>query len=235
MILSFDLTSHATPRPVAGRAGMRPSFGPIVPPRTASREMQRGDRTAMTLDDTLSAAMAAAQAGDAAAYRRLLRECLPVIAAMARAQGVRPDAVDDVVQDTLLTIHKARATYDPSRPFLPWLRAITQRRAIDVLRRKGRRPQEVNDPVAYEAHADLMPLPGSRLEVRERDAALVQAVATLSPGQREAVEHLAFRERSLEETAALTGRSKGALKVNLHRALKTLRATLSRDGGNGDA
>ena len=84
----------------------------------------------MSQDQALASDMAAAQAGDAEAYRRLLRDCLPVIAGMVRAQGVRADAVDDVVQDVLLTIHRARATYDPARPFLPWLRAITQRRAI---------------------------------------------------------------------------------------------------------
>lgn len=196
---------------------------------------RRSDPTAaMALDETLSAAMAAAQAGDAQAYRKLLRDCVPVIAGMARAQGARPDAVDDVVQDTLLTIHKARATYDPSRPFLPWLRAITQRRAIDVMRRTGRRPHEVHDPLAYEAHPDMAALPGASIETRERNAALAHAVAGLSPGQREAVEHLAFRECSLDEAAAITGRSKGALKVNLHRALKALRMTLSRDKGDGD-
>ncbi|GJD94106.1 RNA polymerase sigma factor [Methylobacterium iners] len=188
----------------------------------------------MALEDRLAAAMAAAQGGDAAAYRALLRDCLPVIAGMARAQGVRADGIDDVVQDTLLTIHKARATYDPARPFLPWLRAIAQRRAIDVMRRGGRRPREVHDPVAYEAHADHEPVPGQALETRERDRALAQAVAALPPGQREAVEHLAFRERSLAEAAILTGRSKGALKVNLHRALKALRLTLTRDKGEGD-
>jgi RNA polymerase sigma-70 factor (ECF subfamily) len=153
---------------------------------------------------------------------------------MARAQGVRPEAVDDVVQDTLMTIDRARATYDPARPFLPWLRAITQRRAIDAMRRNGRRPREVHDPIAYEAHADLGPLPGTGIETHQRDAALVRAVAGLSPGQREAVEQLAFEERSLDEAAAITGRSKGALKVNLHRALKVLRSTLSRDKGATD-
>lgn len=215
-------------------------YGPSFPanPRAPSASVafaKRGDtRAAMSLDDTLSTAMAAAQDGDAGAYRRLLRDCLPVIAGMARAQGVRPEAVDDVVQDTLMTIDRARATYDPARPFLPWLRAITQRRAIDAMRRSGRRPREVHDPIAYEAHADLGPLPGSGIETNQRDAALVRAVAGLSPGQREAVEHLAFKERSLEEAAAITGRSKGALKVNLHRALKVLRNTLSRDKGAND-
>ena len=106
--------------------------GPDRPDGSASRAEERfgwtearrrpaedhGIPERMTQDRTLSAAMAAVQAGDAEAYRRLLHDCLPVIAGMARAQGVRPEAVDDVVQDVLLTIHRARATYDPARPFL---------------------------------------------------------------------------------------------------------------------
>jgi RNA polymerase sigma-70 factor (ECF subfamily) len=216
------------------RGDGRTSFGGLQPVRSDRQAGRIGDGAGMALEDRLSAAMAAAQAGDAAAYRALLRDCLPVIAGMARAQGVRPDGVDDVVQDTLLTIHKARATYDPARPFLPWLRAIAQRRAIDVMRRGGRRPQEVHDPIAYEAQADAGPAPGQSIETRERDRTLADAVSALPPGQREAIEHLAFRERSLDEAAAVTGRSKGALKVNLHRALKALRVSLSRERGKGD-
>ena len=46
----------------------------------------------------------------------------------------------------------------------------------------------------------------------------------LPDGQREAIEALALRQLSLDEASLLTGKSKGALKVNMHRALKTLRA-----------
>lgn len=230
MMLPFALDAVARPA-AAGPRASAPAGRTVEDTAAAAR---RGDGASMLLDERLSADMAAAQAGDAAAYRSLLSACLPVVAGMARAQGVRGDAVDDVIQDTLLTLHRARATYDPGRPFLPWLRAITRRRAIDVLRRSGRRPREVHDPLAYEAHRDAGPPPGASLEARERDGTLTRAVAALPPGQREAVEHLAFRERSLDETAAITGRTKGALKVNLHRALKALRASLSRETGDGD-
>ena len=49
------------------------------------------------------------------------------------------------------------------------------------------------------------------------------ALAGLAPGQREAIEVLALRQLTLEEAAGETGKTKGALKVNMHRALKTLR------------
>ncbi|PPQ34796.1 RNA polymerase sigma factor [Rhodopila globiformis] len=179
----------------------------------------------------LAALMAAAQDGDAAAYQRLLRLCLPLVGSMARGRGVPADRVDDVIQDVLLTVHRVRHTYDPARPFLPWLRAIAQRRAIDALRAHGRQAvREVHAPLAYETHPDPATTAAQALERADGADDLRAAVAALPDGQRQAIEELALRERSLAEAAAVTGRSTGALKVNLHRALKTLRERL---GGTG--
>ena len=107
------------------------------------------------VDCRRAAWMVAAQAGDRAAYETLLRDCIPSIKRVARGQGIRPDLIDDVVQETLLTVHRARQTYDPNRSFTAWLRTIAQRRAIDVLRRVGRtRTREVYAPLGYENHSD---------------------------------------------------------------------------------
>ena len=89
-------------------------------------------------DRRRSALMAAAQAGDGVAYQALLRDCIPVIKSIARRRGVAADRIDDVVQDVLLTIHRARQTYDPNRSFTAWLCVIADRRAIDLLRRISR-------------------------------------------------------------------------------------------------
>ena len=89
--------------------------------------------------------MAAAQAGDSAAYATLLRECVPLIKLTAHQQGVPADRLDDVVQDVLLTVHRARHTYDPRRPFDTWLRVIAQRRARDAHILKFDQPQPVRD------------------------------------------------------------------------------------------
>ena len=181
----------------------------------------------------LAPLMRAAQDGDAAAYRSLLRDCVPVIAATARRMGLRPDRIDDVVQETLITIHRARATYDPQRSFLPWLRAIAQRRAVDALRRHGRGAgHEVHDPAAYEAHGDDTADALEQIERQDSDAALRAAVARLPEGQRQAVERLALAGQSLDEAAAATGRNKGALKVNLHRAIRALRGKMAPDAGS---
>ncbi|MBU6246727.1 MAG: sigma-70 family RNA polymerase sigma factor [Xanthomonadaceae bacterium] len=170
--------------------------------------------------------MAAAQSGDRVAYERVLGESVGLIRAVARRQGVPPDQLDDVVQETLITVHRVRHTYDSGRSFHAWLAAIAARRAIDILRQAGRRGRrELHEPLAVELHADEGRA-SDAAEHAERAAALRAAIATLPPGQREAVEQLGLHERTLAEASELTGRSTGALKVNLHRALKALRDRL---------
>lgn len=180
-------------------------------------------------EDSRSALMAAAQAGDAGAYARLLRECVPLIKNIARRCGLSPDGADDVVQDVLMTIHRARATYDPRRPFDAWLRVIAERRAIDHVRRTRRQgAREVHAPLAFEAHVDEGADPSRGLEQEADTGRVGAAIAALPDRQREAVRYLLIEERSLAESAAATGRSPGSLKVNLHRALKALRMRVDR-------
>jgi RNA polymerase sigma factor (sigma-70 family) len=183
-------------------------------------------------DSRRRAWMTAAQAGDQEAYGSLLRDCVGVIEKVARWQGVPADRIDDVVQDTLLTIHRARQTYDPTRSFNAWLAVLAQRRAVDLMRKTGRHAaREVHAPLAYEGHADKSAVVGARSAYGTEAAhRLGEAVADLPLRQREAVQLLVLQERSLAETAAATGRSKGSLKVNLHRALKSLRARLGQTG-----
>jgi len=172
-----------------------------------------------------SAWMVAAQAGDRGAYEALLRDCVPIIQAVARRQGVPSDQVDDVVQEVLLSVHRARQTYDPARSFTAWLQVIAERRAIDQLRRSSRqRSREIHAPLDYENHPDPAADPSRGVQQADGAARVDRALAGLSKRQREAVKHLILEERSLSEAAALTRRPQGALKVNLHRALKALRA-----------
>lgn len=180
-------------------------------------------------DRRRAAQMAAAQAGDRAAYEALLRDCVAPIRAIAALRGVPADHVDDVVQDVLLTIHRARRTYDPARSFGGWLRVIAERRAIDVLRRIGRqRAREIYSPPAFESYADDGADPARQDERAGGGRAVNAALATLPERQREAVQVLVLEGRSLAEAAVATRRSKGALKVNLHRALKALRGRFGK-------
>lgn len=173
-----------------------------------------------------SALMAAAQDGDAAAYRRLLAEVTPFIRFVARRRGLDPSGAEDLAQDVLLTVHRVRHTYDPGRPFVPWLLSIAYRRLIDLHRRDSRiRSQETAVPDIIETFAD--PQANSGVEASELRAWLRQAMTELPPKQRQALELVKLGEMSVAEASARTGQSTGAIKVNVHRAIKSLRAILA--------
>ena len=172
--------------------------------------------------------LAAAQKGDADAYRRFLLVILPFVRTVARRYLRSDDAVEDVVQDTLLTLHRVRHTYQPGRPVKPWLAAIATRRAIDAGRRRGRiRSREVSDPAAYETFAD----PAANKEESAQAAESVsRMMAELSPKQKEALELIKLKEFSLAEASAASGQSVGSLKVNVHRAIQRLRRRNAEQG-----
>jgi RNA polymerase sigma-70 factor (ECF subfamily) len=175
--------------------------------------------------------MRSAQAGDAGAYDRLLRDVLPLVRALLRRDGNAAADVEDITQDVLLTVHRVRHTYDPARPFRPWLAAIVARRRIDALRRRIRIGRvEINDETAHETFADAAA--NGKLEAVRAGTEVGDLLRVLPPRQREALEALKLRELTLAEAAAESGQTVGALKVNAHRALKTLRRLL---GARDDA
>jgi RNA polymerase sigma factor (sigma-70 family) len=175
--------------------------------------------------------MARAQRGEREAYRRLLDEITPYLRSLA-AKSHR-DAVDieDTVQDVLLTVHAIRHTYDPARPFGPWLVAIAHRRIVDRLRRQGRARRH-ETPLASE-HETLAATEANYSEASVDARALRDAVERLPLGQREAIKLMKLQEMSLRQAATVSGMSIAALKVATHRGLKSLRKLLCRPGGEG--
>ena len=176
--------------------------------------------------DDLSRLMRAAQDGDRAAYRDLLGEIAPILRRVLKRRFpfLPHQDVEDLVQDILLAVHAARATYDPARPFLPWLMAIARNRTADMARRYARRSaREVAVETYPETSGDDETNTGESFGDAE---ALQQAVKALPPGQRVAIELLKFRELSLKEAASVSGMSVNALKVATHRATRALRVAL---------
>ena len=179
-------------------------------------------------NDRLERMMAGAQAGDGEAYTALLEAVAPrVRQAVRRQRGFTgPEDVEDLVQDVLLSLHVARATYDPGRPFMPWLMAITRNRLADGARRHVRQAAHevaVDNLAVTFAHAATNTIAEGAFDTR----ALKDAVGALPPGQRQAIELLKLRELSLKEAAAATGVTSGALKVATHRAMTALRRILA--------
>ena len=192
---------------------------PLLEAARRERGSNATDANARALD--WSILMAHAQAGERDAYRRLLEEITPYLRSLAAKRHRDTRDIEDVVQDVLLTVHAIRHTYDPKRPFGPWLVAIAHRRITDRLRRRGRiAARETPLDEEHETFAD----PGANHQETVSTArSLEQAIERLPPGQREAIRLLKLQEMSLKEAASASGMSVAALKVATHRAMKSLR------------
>ena len=168
----------------------------------------------------LRALMLKAQAGDGAAYRELLMDLSERLRAFYRRRLHNiAGEVEDLVQETLLAIHNQRHTYDAARPLTVWCHAIARYKLIDLLRRRGRQ-DVLTDPLDDA---------GELLCAGEHDAAdarrdLMQLLDTLPERQRVAIVEVKINGCSVTDTARLTGMSQSAVKVNVHRGLKTLAA-----------
>jgi RNA polymerase sigma factor (sigma-70 family) len=177
-------------------------------------------------EDEWAGLMGRAQAGDAGSYRQLLIAVTPYLRAIAARHHQERSDVEDSMQDILLTVHAVRHTYDPKRPFKPWLVAIARRRIIDRLRGQGRRRAR---EIFLSPEHETFSAPEANLYEAEADVrTLRDAVAQLPEGQRQAVTMLKIEEKSLKEASATTGMSIAALKVSTHRAVKNLRKIMDR-------
>ena len=162
--------------------------------------------------------MRAAQRGCAQSYACLLGEIAngfqDIIGADLKRIGLSPGDTDDVLQETLLAIHIKRHTWSADRPILPWVRAIARHKAIDMVRRRGRRAE-----VPVEQVADVLPAPAHS---PDRSLPLQRFLDELPRRQRQVVEALAMKGASVQETASRLNMTRGAVYVAFHRALDAL-------------
>jgi RNA polymerase sigma-70 factor (ECF subfamily) len=177
-----------------------------------------------------SALMRLAQAGDQSAYASLLVLLTSTTRNFARARLGAVPWVDDVVQETLLAVHRARQTYDPRRPFAPWFYAVASSRLIDVVRRERRvASREVATDVLPEA-----PTAGGGASDEIDVDAIRTAVTSLPARQREVIEALKFKDQSVREVAGRLNMSESAVKVTAHRGYRALRRLLQPSRGDDD-
>lgn len=170
--------------------------------------------------------MRSANAGDTAAYHRLLSAITPVLRAAARRgllrAGQSPDQSEDIVQDTLLAVHLKRHTWDPKAAFAPWLFTIARNKLIDALRRRGRRVFVDIDDFTDVLPGEEAPEPTNGVDVETH-------LRQLPPRQRDVLQSISVDGLSITETAEKFAMKEGAVRVALHRGLSTLAARARKD------
>ena len=160
------------------------------------------------------ALMAAAQSGDAAAYRMLLRQIQPWLRRYY-ARRLPPSMVDDAVQDLMLVVHEKRHTYDPARPFEPWLAAIARYKWIDRLRAMKAAPTHTLDEDIAVADHEASVTSAYMLE---------KLLDLLKPPQALVIRLVKLQGFSIEEAASRSGQTASLVKVNIHRGISRLGA-----------
>lgn len=189
--------------------------------------------------------MAAAQAGDQEAYASLLTSLLPLLRGFVAKRGVESAGVEDVVQEILLLIHRARHTWRPERRFDPWMWAIAANATTDALRRQTRewnrrgpsrdaRDEDEGPALDWiDAHAsESVGNPERQAISRQMSPSLVAALDRLPHAQRQAVELLYVEQLSVAEAAERAGVTHSTLKVRAHRGSRALRLHLRKDEGS---
>jgi RNA polymerase sigma-70 factor, ECF subfamily len=162
--------------------------------------------------------MERAQNGDKEAFQVLFQELGPLITGFIRRRVRDQMEVEDVCQEALIAVYKSRQTYQPSRPFEPWLFAVVRNVTADYLKRQRygwQEPMESLPEVRVEDETSLA------LEVRE-------ALAALSLNQIEALKLTKILGLSVEEASQRAGTSTGSMKVRVHRAYESLKRSMSR-------
>lgn len=163
------------------------------------------------------------QQGDGEAYRVLLNEIGPILYGYVRRRVFNQEQVDDVYQEILLTLHRARHAYQSDRPFSPWLFTVARNALLDAL---GRNRKFVEREVPTETLPDNA---GVWDEDHGFEDELYKALQALPESLRRPVELLKIRGLSLQEAADELGIKVGALKVRAHRGYARLKTILLSD------
>jgi len=172
----------------------------------------------------LRALLVAGLAGDAVSYHRFLTRLSGNLRAFFRRRLARlPDDVEDLVQETLIAVHRQRHTYRVGEPLTAWAYAIARYKLVDLMRSRALR-EAFTDP--WNDEQALLAACDDEATLAHRD--LEQLLRGLPAAQRVAIEKVKLEGRSVAEASRLTGQSPSAVKVSVHRGLKALAAKIRR-------
>jgi RNA polymerase sigma factor (sigma-70 family) len=168
-------------------------------------------------DESLDDLLRAANRGNQRAYATFLATVAPIIRGIARSRGggLGADACEDIVQETLMSIHQKRHTWREDAPVRPWLYAIVRFKVVDAFRARGRRVHVQIDDFAEVLAAEPGADPTERGDVE-------RVIARLDPRSARIVRAIGLEGASIAEMSVALGMTETAVRVALHRGLKRL-------------
>jgi len=171
--------------------------------------------------------VAIARGGDRSAFAALFIHFAPRIKTYLTRLGANPAVADDLAQETLLTVWRKAAQFDPAKAEAStWVFTIARNLRIDALRRE-------NFPVAGDDDLAQLPDPSDSaetiLDMAARGRRLREALADLPPEQAEIVQLSFFQDKPHSAIESELGIPLGTVKSRLRLAMKRLRGALGRD------
>lgn len=174
-----------------------------------------GDRFAEVLDR--------AREGDAQAFAELWRDAHPMVLRYLRVTA--GEYAEDVASQTWLKVIESLATFSGDESgFRRWLATVARTTNLDQVRRSQRRPERLLADVVDLADRMCAPAPDAADVAEERFATdrAIGLVRSLPPDQAEMVMLRVVLGLDVADVAAVVGRSPGAVRVAVHRALRNL-------------
>lgn len=174
-----------------------------------------------------------AQSGDKESFAVLVQKYHKNIYNLAyRMTSNREDAMD-VTQEVLLRAYRAIASFQPDKPFLPWVYRITWNICADRGRKIGRTPSEesIDDTDSGASRlASSTPSPDKTFENQELGRTLKSAIDQLSDGYKELIVLFHVDGLSIKEISDVTNMKETVIKNRLYRGRQMLRKILEAGG-----
>jgi RNA polymerase sigma-70 factor (ECF subfamily) len=162
--------------------------------------------------------------GDKAAYGQLLHQSGRLLRVFLARRLSFESEVEDLLQEVLISIHKARHTYDGNRPYKPWMYAIARFRLQDYLRAhyadQLRHAEEISN------HENI--LTEDVTDSTFSYESIIGEVRKLPERQAIILQLMHQDGYTSKEVAAKLGMTESAVKVAAHRAYKILKLKLER-------
>jgi RNA polymerase sigma-70 factor (ECF subfamily) len=158
--------------------------------------------------------------GDPAAFESLVRETRPALGTFLRRLVASPQDAEDLVQETYLRVYQHRQRYDARSSIKTWMYTI----ALNLLRDRARRKAPGRLPDRAEI-VEQHPV-DRRMEKSELSDRVKNLVQSLPEGQREVFTLHRYEGASYEEIAGMLGITVGAVKAQMHHALRKIRSGL---------
>jgi RNA polymerase sigma-70 factor (ECF subfamily) len=176
------------------------------------------------IDESVSALVRGAQAGDEAAFERLLRRHYAQIHRWALARTGDRDEADDVAQEVLVRLHRHLASFDGRSQFTTWLYQVTRSAAADLHRKSARRDRLAEKLKREPAPASHDPRLGDDAADEKRATGLVRTFSEeLSERQREVFDLCDLQGFGAAEVSAMLKMEPVTVRSHLFRARKAIR------------